>query len=275
MALVVVGAGVVGVAAWLGEGGPRAEIPSQNTQPAMPDSEAQAQFAAARVFFGHQSVGQNIIEGLSTIGTAPATIVESRDPQPRSGGVFQHAPIGVNGDPLGKIRDFEALINGGIGSRVDVALMKLCYVDFSSSTDPQAVFDAYRTSMEALERAYPNVTFLYTTAPLTTDRGWLDNAKASLKLWLGRAASNLPENIVRERYNALVRQQYRDSGRLLDIAAIESQLDNGNHLARNYRGFRYMIMNPAWTSDGAHLNARGSETVARQLLSLVARYSRR
>ena len=46
-----------------------------------------------------------------------------------------HAFIGENEKPLLKIQDFDAKMRSGIGQQVDVAMMKLCYVDITSDTD--------------------------------------------------------------------------------------------------------------------------------------------
>ncbi|WP_051208361.1 hypothetical protein [Propionicicella superfundia] len=273
VALAAVATGLVGVAVLLGSGGRTVEIPSDESPPATPGADTQAAFAQTRVFFGHQSVGADIIGGLSAVYTGTSTspdLVESRTAQPGTGGVFQHAAVGANGDPSGKITDFAALLNGGIGDDVDVALMKLCYIDFTSSTDPRALFEEYATTMDALERAYPDVTFLYTTAPLTVDPGWAQKATSTFKVWLGRTTSNTPENLVRGQYNDLIRERYGSTGRLYDIAALESRLDDGYHAGKEYEGATYMVMNPDLASDGAHLNERGARLLAEGLVRLVA-----
>lgn len=276
--LALVAAVVVSVAAVLGRGGDPVEITGEPPRTSRTDARATSIVAATRVFFGHQSVGANIVHGLSATdaGTStPLAIVESRARQTGTSGLFQHASIGVNGDPLGKISDFAAVMNGEVGDSVDVALMKLCYIDFTSTTDPQAVFDAYVSTMEALEKAHPDVAFLYTTAPITVDPGWLQKAKSTLRVWLGRSDASTPENLVRGRYNDLIRAKYASSGRLFDIAALESRLANGRHAGRDDGGRTYMVMNPELASDGAHLNDRGAALLAEELVRLVAAASPR
>lgn len=268
----------VSVAALLGRGGDPVEIAGEPPRTSRSDSRATSTTAATRVFFGHQSVGADIVHGLSAVyaGTpTPLTLVESRARQAGSGGLFQHAAIGANGDPLGKISDFAAVMNGEVGDGVDVALMKLCYIDFMSTTDPQAVFDAYASTMDALEKAHPDVVFLYTTAPITVDPGWVQKAKSTFKVWLGRSDASTPENLVRGRYNDLIRERYASSGRLFDIAALESRLANGLHAGRDDGGQTYMVMNPELASDGAHLNDRGAALLAEELVRLVAAASPR
>ena len=52
-------------------------------------------------------------------------------PAGQDGGFVRHAFIGENGKPLLKIQDFDARMRSGIGEQVDVAMMKLCYVDIT------------------------------------------------------------------------------------------------------------------------------------------------
>ena len=61
-------------------------------------------------------------------------------------------------------------MRSGLGQHVDVAMMKLCYVDINSGTDVDALFATYRTTMAALQREVPGVTFIHVTVPLTTER---------------------------------------------------------------------------------------------------------
>ena len=86
-------------------------------------------------------------------------------------GALEHAFIGENGEPLLKIHDFDAKLRPGVGASVDVAMMKFCYVDIDRNTNVDESFAAYRSTMADLQRDFPNVTFVYTTVPLTTDQG--------------------------------------------------------------------------------------------------------
>lgn len=227
--------------------------------------------ANVRVFFGHQSVGSNIVAGVRDIyeaaGTPPAPIIETNRPPEQTGPFFAHAPIGVNGDPEGKVRAFESDLRGGLGEHIDVALMKFCYVDFSLETDVNALFADYASSMARLEREYPHVKFLYSTAPLTTvDRG----LRAWLKELLGRGSQDEALNAVRERYNALVRAKYASTGRLFDIAAIESTDPAGDRVGGTTGGDRFEELYGPYASDQGHLNALGSGLAASALVSLIA-----
>ena len=226
-----------------------------------------------KVLFGHNSVGMNIIDGVSKVYSdasvsAPvvADVTGGAVDSEGEGAMLRHAYIGVNEDPMSKFAAFEEVMDSPAGKDIDVALMKLCYVDITAATDVQAVFDAYVSTMAEVEAAHPDVRFLYTTAPLTADRNWKSKVKAAL----GRDDQTGPaDNIARERYNAMVREKYGSTGRLVDIAAAEAE-GTGE---RSQDGTTYYVLNENLTFDRGHLNEVGSEAVAAELLRVVATQS--
>ncbi|MDQ7991611.1 MAG: hypothetical protein AAGC63_03065 [Propionicimonas sp.] len=232
-------------------------------------AELQA-FAGATVFFGHQSVGSNIIGGVEPLflaagETAPG-VVETRGQVPSGDGFLAHAHVGTNGDPLGKFADFQALVDGELGGQVEVALLKLCYADVVAGTDVDEVFAAYVATMDGLQQRHPDLELVYTTVPLTTDRSW----KAVLKSWVGIDDQMGPaDNLARQRYNALVREKYGQSGRLFDIAAVESTM-TGSPMVRDLGGETFYVLNPALSSDAGHLNEVGSQVAAAELVRVVS-----
>ncbi len=231
--------------------------------------------AGARVFFGHQSVGANLLDGVAAVYaaegmTAPAITSDPTAVGTASGGVLAHAYIGENTKPLDKIADFDSKLRSGLAENVGIAAMKLCYVDFTDSTDVEALFSQYQKTMAALEQDFPDVTFLYITTPLTTEAsGW----KASVKGLLGRPDPVAADNVVRERYNQLVRDTYGHTGRLFDLAAIESTAPDGSRVSGEYQGSTYYALAPEYAADPGHLNATGSQVAAAKFLALVAHVS--
>lgn len=230
-----------------------------------------------KVLFGHNSVGMNILDGVSKVyadASVPApAMADVTGPEisgasmtDAEGATMRHAYIGVNEDPLSKFAAFTELVDSPAGKDVDVALMKLCYVDIIAATDVQAVFDGYVSMMEEVEAAHPDVRFLYTTVPLTADRNWKSKVKAAL----GRDDEMGPaDNIARERYNAMIREKYGATGRLVDIAAAEAD-GTGE---RSQDGSTYYVLNKNLTFDRGHLNEVGSEAVAAEFLKMVATHS--
>lgn len=263
---------VVGVAlagAWL------LRSPGMNDQVAVAEpSESQLQVVGrTKVLFGHNSVGMNILDGVSKVYagasvSAPVItdVTGGSVGTDGDGATLRHAYVGVNEDPMSKFAAFTEVMNSSAGKDVDVALMKLCYVDITAATDVQAVFDGYVSMMAEVEAAHPDVRFLYTTAPLTADRNW----KSKVKAVLGRDDQMGPaDNIARERYNAMIREKYGATGRLVDIAAAEAE-GTGE---RSQDGSTYYVLNKNLTFDRGHLNEAGSEAVAVELLKMVATHS--
>jgi hypothetical protein len=240
--------------------------------PADPDSispEVLKSLKDTRIFFGHQSVGWNIIEGVNDIAAAKGVegfdFIETRAPRSESG--FYHAVIGQNGDPLGKVADFEAIMHSGAGSNIDIAMMKFCYVDFSPATDVEAVFTAYRETMQRLETEYPKTIFVRATVPLETCES---GVKAFAKRMLGRPTRG-DSNAVRERMNAMIRRECRERDLpLYDLALIESTAPDGVRIERTSRRGPYYSLAEEYTKDGGHLNERGRLSAAIEFLRTAA-----
>lgn len=228
--------------------------------------------AARRVFFGHQSVGENVISGLvpafARQGAMPPVIADLTSPAiktPRGAGAFLHAFVGTNTDPLGKLADFDARLRGGLSEEIDAALVKFCYVDVDRNTDIDQLFVRYTSTLELLIRDYPKVDFWHSTVPLMARPGLLARLRGSVTTtWATYCAE---DNLARERYNAKIRAKHR--GRLFDLAAIESTTPTGSRVEGRVAGQVYYSLYPGFASDSGHLNAGGSELAAAHLLALL------
>jgi len=234
-----------------------------------------AKVSRTRVFFGHQSVGMNVLEGVPAAYTAQgmtAPPIEQESARPSTdSGFITHAFIGENEKPLLKIQDFDARMRSGIGQQVDVAMMKLCYIDIRSDTDTGALFATYRETMAGLQRDFPDVTFVYVTVPLMTERGQLSRLKGLLT----RSGRYGPEeNVARERLNALIRREYA-GGHLFDLAAIESTTPDGSRATGTYEGQPYYRLHDGYASDSGHLNRLGARAAATGWLTAIAQASPR
>ena len=233
---------------------------------------AARKLAQRRVFFGHQSVGSDIVAGLEAIAREQPDlglrVVEGRSAEVLAAPGFAHALNGQNGQPLTKLHDFaEALEKGGLGSRADIALFKFCYVDFRPGTDVDAIFAAYRATLARLRAAFPLVTFVHVTSPLVVvQRG----PRALLKRLLGKRPAGAEENVLRERYNALLRAEYSGREPLFDLAAVESTLPDGRPVRFEDGGATYPALAREYASDGKHLNVVGSRRAAAYLLRTLA-----
>lgn len=223
-----------------------------------------------KIFFGHKSVGNNILEGMETILEAHPeirlTIMKTDDPAEIQPGRLAHAAVGKNGDPQSKIRDFAAKMRSGIGGKTDIAFFKFCYVDITSATDVQAVFAEYRDTMAGLKTAYPQTTFIHVTTPLMWRQ--LNTPKGMLKRLLGRGGE--ADNAARHAYNELLRTEYQGKEPLFDLARLESIGPDGTVASFTWKGTAYPALVPEYTDDGGHLSPAGKTRMAEQLLVYLA-----
>ena len=242
------------------------------TEPTTLPQDALAASLNARVLLGHQSVGRRMIEQLpaafADAGLPAPSILAARAARGGVTPVFAETSVGKNGDPLGKMADFVAIMSSAVADNYDVALMKLCYVDFNTSTDAEALFNAYVATMNAVEQANPDVTFLYTTAPVRVESNWTAAPAATVD-GLTEPIQATNSNHQRERYNALVRARYANTGRLFDIAAIEARIAGDLVATRVLNGHRYFVLSQENNDDGGHPNVAGSKLLATELMRLV------
>lgn len=222
-----------------------------------------------RIFFGHQSVGGNLLDGvkqLSAMASVPIRVFET----PTANGVeangLGHAFVARNGDPFQKLKSFEQAM-GQQPTGLDIALVKFCYVDITADTDVKALFARYRATIDGLKTKNPGTTFVHMTVPLTTVQGGF---KGSLKKLIGRSPYGAIENIRREEYNKLLRQAYRGREPLFDLARVESTAPDGTAVTSEWKGSVAPAMAPAYTDDGGHLNAAGRLRTAREFVAILA-----
>lgn len=171
-------------------------------------------------------------------------------------GVFAHAGIGGNGYPFQKVATFQSLVVGPLGGHLDLALMKFCFIDFETDAwdNPNNVDNllaAYDDMVTAAHDAHPGLKIVHVTVPLSP-ADEVDNAR-------------------RERISQRLRDAY--GADVFDLALVEStdptthQRITGTHGPRLYDG---------WKGDGSgHLNAAGSQALARALVAFLAQELRR
>lgn len=224
--------------------------------------------ARTAVFFGHQSVGGNILDGVPLLYTAAgveAPLIVESGWAPAAEAAFAHAYVGKNGDPIGKVSDFAQKVRASYGDWARIAFLKFCYVDILSGTDVDAVFAEYKLALAQLQEEFPEATFLHLTVPLTTEPG----LKTKLKLLVGKGTDHSLDNVARERYNALIRAEYGGTGLLVDVAAMESTKPDGSRVSGEVDGDPYFSLFDGFASDPGHLNEVGSQVVAAGLLDVM------
>lgn len=224
----------------------------------------------ARIFFGHQSVGMNVIDGLRALASeqgVPLRIVERASATGMTPGTFAHGFVGTNGAPWTKLDGFEAALGPASADDPDLALVKLCFVDFDANTDVAALFARYQATMARLKAAHPRTVFVHVTVPLTTAE---HGPRDFVKRLLGRTTS-ATVNARREAFSDMLRAAYAGREPLFDLARVESTTPGGHVETGTWKGRAVPALVPAYTSDGAHLDAIGARRAAADLLAVLGR----
>ena len=228
--------------------------------------------SSKRIYFGHQSVGYNIVDGIKDImqerEQIDLNIIETTSADDFSDSVFAHSRIGQNTDLSSKMEAFSQTIRQGLGEKSDIAFFKFCYVDITEKTNVEKLFASYKQTMQSLQKEFPDTVFLYATVPLRT-------VKSSWKTWVKKLIGKdyiweYADNIKRNEFNKMIREEYGHTGRIFDIARAESTYPNGKREKFKFKGIEYAALVPAYTNDGGHLNKTGRRQVAAHLLSLMA-----
>lgn len=218
-----------------------------------------------KIFFGHQSVGDNIVQGIREIAESDArlklNLIASRNPETASEPALIETHIGRNTDPQSKNADFLAIMNQGFQG---IALFKYCYVDIGEKTDVQQMFSAYQAMIEQIRKDHPAVRIVHITVPLMT----VDSSpKAWLKNILGRNTVQ-EDNIKRNRFNALLRHAYEKEP-IFDLAEVESTRSDGSRSYFKRADETVYTLAPEYTTDGGHLNEVGRRNAAQRLLEVL------
>jgi len=235
-------------------------------------SDQQVQILGTKkVFFGHQSVGGNIIQGIRDLRVADPrlklNIVHSAEPESLLAPAFVDFEVGNNGNPQSKNEAFAAILEKGMGKQGGIAMFKYCYVDIDSSTNVQQMFESYRKEITVLKLKYPLLQFVHITVPLTTVE---PATKAWIKTILGRTtARNI--NAKRNEFNKLLRENYAGTDPIFDLAEVESTHPDGSRSYFMSNNEKIYTMAPEFTTDGGHLNEAGQRAAAERLLLVLAK----
>jgi len=238
----------------------------------IPDSVWQ-KLSKKKIYFGHQSVGFNIIDGIRDVmkehPEIKLNIVETANSSDFKIGLIAHSRVGKNVNPSSKIRAFVDFIDQGIGKKADAVALKFCYVDIQPETDVDGLLDEYGRSVAELENKYPGIKIIHFTDPLTVNK---TNWKSWIKKIIGRKDPwGYIANIKRNEYNQKIVEKYEGRELIFDIATIESTYPDGKRCSFNVKGKSYYSMVPEYSTDGGHLNKVGRKIVAEQFLILLTK----
>ncbi len=226
-----------------------------------------------RIYFAHMSVGHDILEGVQNLVNESAQIaldiVEGKDRGSPTRPAILHSEVGRNTEPLAKISDFKAIVRE-IGDRLDMAMLKFCYVDVRYGTDLSALFNAYRLAVAELQDAFPELQIMHMTVPLCSMPA---TAKSKTKFFVNQVLKRptvLDDNVQRLRYNEMVRQEFGQTN-LFDLAFVESiSPDNVQYIAKTPQDESPFLLGE-YTYDGGHLNDAGKRHVGTQFLLALAK----
>ena len=223
----------------------------------------------ARIFFGHQSVGNNIIKGLDELNREAGkmiTIVEWQEGKEVPSAFFAHGLNGQNENPQSKCDAFAETLSKNFADSLDMAFFKFCYIDIKRDTDIKAMFDYYKQTIAKIKSLYPRLKIVHVSVPLRQiQSGW----KASIKKLLGKPLGRVAENIKRNQFNEMLRAEYNNEA-FFDLAKIESTFPDGKRMTFEEDGKTYFSLIPAYSYDGSHLNSLGAKLAAKEMVRVLA-----
>ena len=223
-----------------------------------------------KIFVGHQSVGTNIINSMKEIASNYLDVkinwstIDNKSPEAEY--YFSDAFIGQNTQPDSKCDAFVEIIDKIFSGKIDLALMKFCYVDIDAGTNVNIVFKKYQTTIETLRNKFPQIVFLHTTVPLNAKPTGI---KQFIKSLIGYSSNYELENINRNIFNSMLIEHYKTEA-IFDLAGIESTYSDGTRETFSNNGKLYYSLISQYTDDGGHLNAKGGRIAAENLIHLLA-----
>ena len=226
-----------------------------------------------KIYFGHQSVGYNMVDGMEVVlkenPNIKLSIKKGKDSDLFKDPIFAHDNNGSNRDPKLKIDDFCSTIDHiGIDKGVDFIGFKFCYVDIEKGTNVHELFSYYKRKIKALSLKYPDLNIIHYTVPL---KSLQSGSKAFIKKLLGKDIG-IQDNIVRNEFNDLLRKEYQDQI-IFDIAEIESTFTDGRRSFSEVNGNKVYTMVPTYTNDGGHLSKKGKKRIGEDYLCFLAEIS--
>jgi hypothetical protein len=223
-----------------------------------------------RILLGHQSVGENIIEGLRAASADVGAIVPIADVQrtklPAGRAMLAHFRVGTNGAPQTKLQDFVRAVRARADDAVGLALFKFCYVDIVDEQAVERLFADYCGELEELQSRVGPTVIGHMTVPL---RARPSGLRATLRHSLGRYDTELARNAARHGFNQHLRRRYGDGGTLFDLAAVEAARTGDNGSRPEVRDDETPALLAEYTNDGGHLNERGRTVVAQAFMRFL------
>lgn len=228
--------------------------------------------ASKIIYYGHQSVGADIINAISALNRGRELGLDIQDtPQVHANsgrGRFLHSKIGQNFDPASKDAGFSQNVEQLAKSGLDMAFYKYCYVDVDADTDIDTVLHGYLATLRRLKKQHPNVIFIAWTLPLTiVQRG----PRAFIKNIIQRPIGGYADNAKRNIYNQMLLTECENEFPVFDLAKYEANYGKTSQQActYRYRGKIFHALCDEHARDGRHLNPSGASHIASHLLAFL------
>ncbi len=229
--------------------------------------------ATKKIFFGHQTIGADILDGIRKIDAEcdfiNLHIVEVNETTFGSGPVFLHAFIGRCPDALSKFRDFEKSMDRLADNNIDIAFMKLCHADIKYEYDIDRIFNAYEKTIDELKARCPQTLFLHITVPLCSKPKGERIIRETVKFFAFRPGI-WDDNQRRLQYNARLIEVFGSTDPVFDLAAAESTDSQGLRHYVEKNGEKIFLLAPEYDIDIGGLNETGKRKIAEQFLIFLA-----
>jgi lysophospholipase L1-like esterase len=232
-----------------------------------------ARLKGKRIYFGHQSVGKNIMEGVALLlkesGDTGFAIANRDSGETLGVSGIMHARIGANTLPKGKCQAFgkflsDTTVNGG--GHFDLAVLKFCYVDVQDTTDIDGLLNYYKATLDSLHAKNPSLVIMHITVPL---KAASEGRKPALLRYFGMGDMTDKDNIHRNQYNRKLVDTFKDAP-IFDLAKLESTYPDGTRLSFQKSGNLNFRLIRALSSDGGHLNELGKRVIAKAFVHALA-----
>lgn len=207
----------------------------------------------ARVFFGHQSVGHDVLEGVAALAREAGVEV-----------AIGEGKIGANGKPEAKFDDFAK--RAETGAELDLIAMKLCFVDLYRGADPDQLLSQYKAAVARVRKAQPNAKILHVTTPLTIRA---TTVKASIKRLIGGNSHSDDSNLLRLTYNRGLREAFPGEP-VFDLATVEATRPDGSKEEFAVGGRPVPNLWRGYAADEGHLNEQGKRVAGRAFVAALA-----
>lgn len=224
-----------------------------------------------RIFFGHQSVGRNVMEGLGGLlqeaGEKDFRVVDvDKDSNQAFGpSVLAHSRVGANTNPTSKCEGFAAYL-ADTSAHFDAAVLKFCYVDVKDTVDTDAMLETYKRTIASIREKRPGLVIVHATVPL---KAGSDGFKLKVKRLIRWADEPDADNARRDEFNRKLKAAFPGDP-FFDIAALESTLPGGDRQSFVRAGGTHYSLIPSLTYDGGHLNETGRRMAAKAMVHSLA-----